>query len=402
MGLIERLTADVACLRGALRTLRMTTPIARNPTRVFPQVIAELADKYGDAPALLSDRERFSYRELAARSNRYARWALAQDIRKGDTICLLMPNRPEFLAIWLGVTRVGGVVALLNTHLTGTALAHCINVVKPEAHHRGGRIARSARDRARAHHRRRQGLAARRCRRRFRAHRSRGRRPSRRRPRGGRAPPAHHRGPRALHLHVRHHRPAEGRQRQSLPGDAGEPRLRRRHGHARQRPHVRLPAALSHRRRRAGDRRAADPGRLGGDPRQIFRARVLGRHRALGLHLLPVYRRALPLPPQLAAEPEGARAPAAARLRQRPAARRLAGIQAALPNSADHRVLRRDRRQRLAVQFRRQGRRGRPAALVDRRAASRPRSSASTWSASSRCATTRASASNAASTSRAR
>ncbi len=131
MGLIERLTADAACLRGALRTLRMTTPIARNPTRVFPQVIAELAGKYGDAPALLSDHERFSYRELAARANRYARWALAQGIRKGDTICLLMPNRPEFLAIWLGVTRVGGVVALLNTNLTGGALAHCINAVKP-------------------------------------------------------------------------------------------------------------------------------------------------------------------------------------------------------------------------------------------------------------------------------
>jgi fatty-acyl-CoA synthase len=132
MGVIERLTADVATLRGALRTLRMTTPIARHPTRVFPQVIGELADKYGDAPALLSDRERFSYGELAARANRYARWALAQDLRKGDTVCLMMPGRPEYLAIWIGITRVGGVVALLNTHLTGQALAHSIDVVRPK------------------------------------------------------------------------------------------------------------------------------------------------------------------------------------------------------------------------------------------------------------------------------
>ena len=76
MGLIDRLRADVASLRGALRTLKLTTPIAKNPTRVFPQVIVELADKYGEAPALLSDRERFSYRELATRCNRYAHWAL--------------------------------------------------------------------------------------------------------------------------------------------------------------------------------------------------------------------------------------------------------------------------------------------------------------------------------------
>ena len=132
MGLIERLTADVASLAGALRILRMTTPIAKNPTRIFPTVVEDLADKFGDAPALLSDRERFTYRELAARSNRYARWALAQGVGKGDTVCLMMPNRPEFLAVWLGVTRVGGVVALINTNLTGMALAHCVNVVNPK------------------------------------------------------------------------------------------------------------------------------------------------------------------------------------------------------------------------------------------------------------------------------
>ena len=36
MGLIDRLEADVTFLKGALRALKMTTPIARNPTRVFP------------------------------------------------------------------------------------------------------------------------------------------------------------------------------------------------------------------------------------------------------------------------------------------------------------------------------------------------------------------------------
>jgi fatty-acyl-CoA synthase len=131
MGLLERLTADVTDLRGALRTLRATTPIARNPTRVFPLLIEELAERHGDAPALLASREQFSYRELAQRANRYARWALAQDINKADSVCLLMPNRPEFFAIWVGITRVGGVVALINTNLTGTALAHSINIVSP-------------------------------------------------------------------------------------------------------------------------------------------------------------------------------------------------------------------------------------------------------------------------------
>ena len=43
-----------------------------------------------------------------------------------------MPNRPEYMAIWLGITAVGGVVALLNTQLRGPSLAHCIDIVAPK------------------------------------------------------------------------------------------------------------------------------------------------------------------------------------------------------------------------------------------------------------------------------
>jgi len=132
MRFIERIKADVTWLRGALRALRMTTPIAKNPTRVFPFVVEELAEKFGDAPALLSARERCSFRELSERANRYARWARAQGLAKGDTVCLLMPNRPEYMAIWLGITRAGGVVALVNTNLTGPSLTHSIEVVEPK------------------------------------------------------------------------------------------------------------------------------------------------------------------------------------------------------------------------------------------------------------------------------
>src|SRR5207247_7768852 len=100
-----------------------------NPRRILPGVIEELAESCGEAPALLSDRERLTYRALAERSNRYARWALEQGLAKGETICLLMPNRPEYMAIWLGVTRVGAVVSLLNTHLVGPSLAPCTKIV---------------------------------------------------------------------------------------------------------------------------------------------------------------------------------------------------------------------------------------------------------------------------------
>jgi fatty-acyl-CoA synthase len=115
-----------------VRALEMTASIARHPDRIFPAVIEERAAQFGQTPALLSERECLTYGGLMERANRYARWALAQGIRKGDCVCLFMPNRPEFMAIWLGITQIGGVVALLNTNLAGRSLAHCINIVAPK------------------------------------------------------------------------------------------------------------------------------------------------------------------------------------------------------------------------------------------------------------------------------
>jgi fatty-acyl-CoA synthase len=115
-----------------LRALELTAPIARNPYRILSSVVEERATQLGNKPALLSDGESLTYQELSQRVNQYARWALDQGLGKGEVVGLLMSNRPEYLAIWLGITSVGGVVSLLNTNLTGPSLAHCIQVVSPK------------------------------------------------------------------------------------------------------------------------------------------------------------------------------------------------------------------------------------------------------------------------------
>lgn len=123
---------DFTFLRGAWRAIRRTSPIAHHPRRIFPLLVDELAARYGDKPALVSNRESLTYRTLAERSCRYARWAMAQGVSKGDVVALLMTNRPEYVAIWLGIIRAGGTVALLNTNLAGPALAFCIDSVAPK------------------------------------------------------------------------------------------------------------------------------------------------------------------------------------------------------------------------------------------------------------------------------
>ena len=40
----------------------------------------------------------------------------------------MMPNRPEYMAIWLGLCSIGVTVALINTQLRGHSLAHCLDI----------------------------------------------------------------------------------------------------------------------------------------------------------------------------------------------------------------------------------------------------------------------------------
>ncbi len=118
-----------SALKVWLRALEMTAPIASKPRYILPDAIEDLSARFGDLPALLSETECLTFRALARRMNQYARWALASGVEKGDRVALLMPNRPEYLAIWLGITCAGGIAALLNTNLHGRSLAHSIEIV---------------------------------------------------------------------------------------------------------------------------------------------------------------------------------------------------------------------------------------------------------------------------------
>src|SRR5205085_8589408 len=116
---------------GWLGALERTSRIGADPRRTLLRVIEAIAEGRGAEPALIGARETLTYGELAARANRYARWALDQGLARQDTVCLLMRNQPDYMAIWLGLAQVGATVALLNTNLTGASLAHCIDAASP-------------------------------------------------------------------------------------------------------------------------------------------------------------------------------------------------------------------------------------------------------------------------------
>jgi fatty-acyl-CoA synthase len=123
-----RLREKPSAAKSWLKAIELTSRIEADPSRLFADLVEDWSTKQPDRPALVSESGTFSYRRLAERINRYARWALSAGIEAGDTVCLVMPSRPDYIAAWLGIGKVGGVVALINTKLVGLSLSHCINV----------------------------------------------------------------------------------------------------------------------------------------------------------------------------------------------------------------------------------------------------------------------------------
>ena len=76
----------------------------------------------------------FTFADMDAAANRIANWAAASlRLTAGDTAALLVNNRPEFIALWVGLAKLGVKCAFINTALTGKRLSHCVRIVSPRA-----------------------------------------------------------------------------------------------------------------------------------------------------------------------------------------------------------------------------------------------------------------------------
>jgi fatty-acyl-CoA synthase len=128
MGLFAPLARESTFISGVGRTLfRMRHVKADSPITITDLVEALGRDKPDNVAVLYQDRI-LTYRDLNEGANRYARWAQTRGVKRGDAVALLMENRPEFLMAWLGIVKLGGIAALMNTNLRKGPLAHSIAI----------------------------------------------------------------------------------------------------------------------------------------------------------------------------------------------------------------------------------------------------------------------------------
>jgi len=129
-GAIAREAIYISTIARTFWSLRAVKP---NSPHTIVDIVEKQVRATPDAVAFYYLDRTMTYAQLDAYANRVAHWAKANGIARGDAVALLMENRPEYVATWLGLLKVGAVTALINTNLRGQPLAHSIAIA--EARH---------------------------------------------------------------------------------------------------------------------------------------------------------------------------------------------------------------------------------------------------------------------------
>ena len=124
----SKLAREVRFLDGLARTLWSVRKIDPDSNVLICDDFEQAVDKFSDNTALIFEGESYTYRDLEALANRFAAWGLTQNLKPGDTVALLLPNRAEYVPAWMGLAKIGVAAALINNNLTGAALAHCLSI----------------------------------------------------------------------------------------------------------------------------------------------------------------------------------------------------------------------------------------------------------------------------------
>lgn len=109
-----------------LPVIRLTQRQKPDSTRTVGDLLEERAATQPDRIFLHFEDRRVTYADFNAAANRVAHWALAQGLRRGDRVALMMHNRPEYLFAWAGLAKLGVVIPLVNTNLKADPLRNVL------------------------------------------------------------------------------------------------------------------------------------------------------------------------------------------------------------------------------------------------------------------------------------
>ncbi|KAF2205046.1 long-chain fatty acid transport protein 1 [Delitschia confertaspora ATCC 74209] len=81
---------------------------------------------YPNEEAIWSRDRCYSWKETHDRAVQWGRFFLSKGVKPGDLVATYLMNSAEFTVIWLALWGIGCAPAMLNYHLKGNALIHCL------------------------------------------------------------------------------------------------------------------------------------------------------------------------------------------------------------------------------------------------------------------------------------
>lgn len=80
----------------------------------IPQLLNFSYQSNQDKVFLYFEQQQITYKTFLDNVYRTANWFHHLGIKKGDRVCVSLPNCPEFLYIWLGLSHTGGITVPIN------------------------------------------------------------------------------------------------------------------------------------------------------------------------------------------------------------------------------------------------------------------------------------------------
>ena len=86
--------------------------------------LEESARKYPDRACTIFNGAVVTYKDMNVRSDQIAAALVELGVKKGDRVGIFMPNTPQFVMIYFGILKAGGVVVATNPLYTPPEIAH--------------------------------------------------------------------------------------------------------------------------------------------------------------------------------------------------------------------------------------------------------------------------------------
>ena len=103
------------------------TTLQPYPPITLVDSVAETARLRPNHPALIFKGERVSYGELDRLSDALAAALVAQGVKKGDRVAIIMPNTPQLVIAQFAIWKAGGIATPVNPLYTAPELEHALN-----------------------------------------------------------------------------------------------------------------------------------------------------------------------------------------------------------------------------------------------------------------------------------